>query len=77
VRLTEAGRAFLPYAERALQAMDEGRLVLGELGRSRSGHVAVCTSPIASTYALPAILKHFSQTHPDVQASVGRATPRR
>src|SRR5215211_1164946 len=70
VRLTEAGRAFLPYAERALQAMDEGRLILGELRRGMSGHVAVCASPIASTYALPAILKRFSQTHPGVQVSV-------
>ena len=70
VRLTEAGRAFLPYAERALQAMDEGRLVLGELRRGMSGHVAVCASPIVSTYALPAILNRFSQTHPGVQVSV-------
>jgi DNA-binding transcriptional LysR family regulator len=70
VRLTEAGRAFLPYAERALQAIDEGRLVLGELGRGAAGHVAVCASPIVSTYALPAILNRFSQTHPGVQVSV-------
>src|SRR3954452_20379998 len=70
VRLTEAGRAFLPYAERALQAMNEGRLVLGELGRGRSGHVAVCASPIVSTYALPTILKRFSETHPGVQVAV-------
>src|SRR5262249_1785668 len=70
VRLTEAGRAFLPYAERALEAMDEGRLVLGELRRGMSGHVAVCASPIVSTYALPAILNRFSQTHPGVQVSV-------
>lgn len=70
VRLTEAGRAFLPYAERALQAIDDGRLVLGELGRGAAGHVAVCASPIVSTYALPAILNRFSQTHPEVQVSV-------
>jgi DNA-binding transcriptional LysR family regulator len=70
VRLTEAGRAFLPYAERALQAIDEGRLVLGELARGATGHIAVCASPIVSTYALPAILNRFSQTHPEVQVSV-------
>jgi DNA-binding transcriptional LysR family regulator len=70
VRLTEAGRAFLPYAERALQAIEEGRLVIGELGRGATGHIAVCASPIVSTYALPAILNRFSQTHPAVQVSV-------
>src|ERR1043166_1896744 len=52
VRLTEAGRVFLPYAERALQAVAEGRAVLTELRRGAAGHVAVCASPIVSTYAL-------------------------
>ena len=70
VRLTEAGRAFLPYAERALQAIDEGRLVLGELHGGAAGHLAVCASPIVSTYALPAILNRFSQTNPGVQVAV-------
>ena len=70
VRLTEAGRAFMPYAERALQAIDEGRLVLGELRRGAAGHLAVCASPIVSTYALPAILNRFSQTSPGVQVAV-------
>src|ERR1051326_4016132 len=55
VRLTEAGRAFLPYAERSLQAVTEGRAVLDGLRRGAAGHVAVCASPIVSTYALPAI----------------------
>jgi DNA-binding transcriptional LysR family regulator len=70
VRLTEAGRAFLPYAERALQAVAEGRAVLTELERGAAGHVAICASPVVSTYALPTILKRFSETHPGVQVAV-------
>jgi len=70
VRLTEAGRAFLPYAERALQAVVEGRVVLAELERGAAGHVAICASPIVSTYALPTILRRFSETHPGVQVAV-------
>src|SRR5919201_823504 len=70
VRLTEAGRAFLPYAERALQAVAEGRQVLSELERGIVGHVAIGASPAVSTYALPSILKRFQQTHPDVQVAV-------
>jgi len=70
VRLTEAGRVFLPYAERALQAVAEGRAVLTELRRGAAGHVAVCASPIVSTYALPAILERFSRTNPAVQVAV-------
>src|SRR3954447_20802256 len=70
VRLTEAGRAFLPYAERALQAVADGRTVLSELERGAAGHIAICASPIVSTYALPTILKRFSETHPGVQVAV-------
>jgi DNA-binding transcriptional LysR family regulator len=70
VRLTEAGRAFLPYAERALQAISEGRTVLADLSRGAAGHIAICASPIVSTYALPTILNRFSSTHPGVQVAV-------
>jgi DNA-binding transcriptional LysR family regulator len=70
VRMTEAGRTFLPYAERALQAVVEGRTVLRELERGAAGHVAICASPIVSTYALPTILKRFAETHPGVQVAV-------
>jgi DNA-binding transcriptional LysR family regulator len=70
VRLTEAGRAFLPYAERALQAVSEGRTVLADLSRGAAGHIAICASPIVSTYALPTILNRFSSTHPGVQVAV-------
>src|SRR6266508_3804970 len=70
VRLTEAGRAFLPFAERALQAVADGRTVLTELERGAAGHIAICASPIVSTYALPTILKRFAGTHPGVQVAV-------
>jgi DNA-binding transcriptional LysR family regulator len=70
VRLTEAGRAFLPYAERALAAVEEGREVLAELELGAAGHVAIGASPAVSTYALPHILKRFSVSHPDVQVTV-------
>src|SRR3954467_10637917 len=56
VRLTEAGRTFLPYAERALQAVADGRGVLAELRHGAAGYVSIGASPIVSTYALPAIL---------------------
>jgi DNA-binding transcriptional LysR family regulator len=70
VRLTQAGRAFLPYAERALMAVTEGREVLAGLERGADGHVAIGASPAVSTYALPHILKRFAGTHPDVQVAV-------
>ncbi|MFL5299465.1 MAG: LysR family transcriptional regulator, partial [Anaeromyxobacteraceae bacterium] len=70
VRMTEAGRAFLPYAERALQAVAEGRTAVSELEHGAAGNVAICASPIVSTYALPTILKRFAETRPGVQVAV-------
>src|SRR6266540_3600103 len=63
VRLTEAGRAFLPFAERALQAVADGRTVLTELERGAAGHIAICASPIVSTYALPTSSSCSSTAH--------------
>jgi DNA-binding transcriptional LysR family regulator len=69
-RLTEAGKAFLPYAERALHAVSEGQQVLRELARGIAGHVAIGASPAVSTYALPSILKRFAVERPGVQVAV-------
>src|SRR4030095_4165216 len=63
-------RAFLPYAERALQAVADGRGVLVELARGPAGHVPICASPVVSTYARPTILRRFSESHPGVQVAV-------
>src|ERR671910_107218 len=41
MRLTEAGEAFLPYAEHALRALADGRERLGELRRGVAGEVLV------------------------------------
>lgn len=67
---TDAGRVFLPYAERALQAVAEGRSALRALERGETGRVAVGASPAVSTYTLPTILKRFSEQHPGVQVTV-------
>jgi DNA-binding transcriptional LysR family regulator len=69
-QLTEQGRVFLAYAERAVEAVREGRLVLDALAEGRAGQVAVGCSPAVSTYVLPTILRRFAETHPGVQLAV-------
>jgi len=66
VELTEAGRAFLPFAERALEAVAEGRRLVDGLARGEGGQLALGASPAVSTYALPAVLHRFTETHPGV-----------
>ena len=70
MRLSDAGRAFLPYAERSLGAAAAGRRLLTELARGESGQLALGAAPAVSTYVLPRILTRFRRTHPKVQLAV-------
>ncbi|HET9322253.1 MAG TPA: LysR family transcriptional regulator [Gaiellaceae bacterium] len=70
MRLTDAGRAFLPYAERSLGAAAAGRRLLDELARGQTGQLALGAAPAVSTYVLPRILMRFRRTNPRVQLSV-------
>ena len=69
-QLTEAGRAYLPYAERALEAVRDGTQLLHAMAEGRAGQVAIGASPAVSTYALPPILHRFAERNPGVQLAV-------
>jgi DNA-binding transcriptional LysR family regulator len=68
--LTEAGRAFVPYAERALVALRDGRELVTEMGRGTAGDLIIGAAPAISTYVLPALLVRFTERHPNVHLSV-------
>lgn len=68
--LTDAGRAFLPYAERALAAVQDGSSMLTELRRGGTGELVLGAAPAVSTYVLPKLLVRFTQRHPRVRLSV-------
>jgi DNA-binding transcriptional LysR family regulator len=70
MRLTEAGEAFLPYAEHALAALADGRERLVELRRGVAGRLVLGAPPTVSTYTLPALLARFSAAHPNVRLAV-------
>jgi DNA-binding transcriptional LysR family regulator len=69
-QLTEQGRVFLPFAERAVETVAEGRRVLDALAEGRAGQIAIGCSPAVSTYVLPTILRRFAASHPGVQLAV-------
>ncbi len=58
MRLTDAGKAWVPYAERALRALAEGRDALEQVMSA------------SATYVLPQLLEKFVATHPRVEVSV-------
>jgi DNA-binding transcriptional LysR family regulator len=70
MRLSDAGRAFLPFAERTLDTISGGRRLLAELARGEGGQLALGAAPAVSTYVLPRILTRFHRTHPKVSLAV-------
>ena len=69
-RLTEAGRALLPHAERALSAMRTGRTAVEEVRSGGAGRLTIGAAPAVSTYVLPAMLHRFQARHPAVRLVV-------
>ena len=70
MRLTDAGRAFLPFAERAARAVREGREAIAELTSASAGHLVIASAPAVSTYLLPPLLERFAAAHPRVEVAV-------
>lgn len=70
LRLTDAGRAFLPYAERALRALTDGQQAVDDLAAGCAGRLIIGATGSVSSYVLPAVLKHFRDAHPRVELTV-------
>ncbi|HEX3509296.1 MAG TPA: LysR family transcriptional regulator [Candidatus Dormibacteraeota bacterium] len=70
MRLTDAGRALVPYAERALRALGDGRDVIEQVKTASAGHLMIGAAPAVSTYILPELLEKFVADHPRVEVSV-------
>ncbi len=68
--LTPAGRAFLPHAERAMEAVRSGHSIVRELEHGVIGELALAVAPAVSAYVLPEILVRFTERHPDVRLLV-------
>jgi DNA-binding transcriptional LysR family regulator len=70
MRLTDAGRAWIPFAERALRALVDGRDALEQVMTASAGHLMIAAAPAVSTYVLPELLERFVAMHPRVVVSV-------
>jgi DNA-binding transcriptional LysR family regulator len=70
MRLTEEGRAFLPYAERTLDTIAQGRNHLDDVRRGSIGELAIAAAPGISTYILPPLLSRFASEYPNVELTV-------
>lgn len=70
MRLTDAGREFLPHAERVVGGLAEGKRAVAELRAASGGRLILGASPGVGTYALPGLLERFVGAYPKVAVSV-------
>lgn len=70
VKLTDAGRAFLPYAQRVLRTLNDGMMVLEGTRDGTAGRLMIGTAPAVGTYVLPKLLKIFCDNREGVDVLV-------
>jgi LysR family transcriptional regulator, benzoate and cis,cis-muconate-responsive activator of ben and cat genes len=67
LRLTEAGRAFLPEARAALQRVDDAVQMARIVGTGQGGDIHVGYAPSLAADLLPRALKYFDESSPGVR----------
>jgi LysR family transcriptional regulator, hydrogen peroxide-inducible genes activator len=69
-RLTVAGKAFLPKAERILRELEEAKTELQEMAGNEKGDIAVGIIPTIAAYLLPKLLRGFAARHPLITVKI-------
>ncbi|MES9838544.1 MAG: LysR family transcriptional regulator [Candidatus Thiodiazotropha sp.] len=70
VFLTEAGRHLLPRAEHIIDQMSDIRRELANLSGRVAGRLAMATSHHIGLHRLPAVLRSYSDTNPQVELDI-------
>ena len=70
VRLTDAGKSFLPRARAVLRELAAARGDVSESKDSVSGHISVGVIPTVAPYFLPPVLASFSRRFPEAAVSI-------
>lgn len=74
IRITEAGRAFLPYARSILEQMESARLSVANKNAEVSGSVAVGAIPTIGPYLMPRFAAAFAKKYPDAKLRIVEET---
>ncbi len=70
VEMTQAGREFMPQAEKLLADIDTSLRGLTDLAQRRKGHVAVACAPLLGSVLLPGLIAAFTRAYPGVRVSL-------
>lgn len=74
VRLTEAGRAFLPHARSILHQMEAARSAVEHKRADLHGSVAVGVIPTIAPYLMPGYTAAFTRRYPEARLRIVEAT---
>jgi LysR family transcriptional regulator, low CO2-responsive transcriptional regulator len=70
IRLTDAGSAFVPYAEDVLGLLDEGRKAAREAASAQARRLELAAVTTAAESFVPSLMRAFSQRHADVELAL-------
>jgi LysR family hydrogen peroxide-inducible transcriptional activator len=74
IRITEAGRAFLPHARSILEQMEAARSSVAEKNTGARGSVAVGVIPTIAPYLMPRYTAAFAKKFPDAKLRIVEET---
>ncbi len=77
VRLTLAGRALVPHAERALEAIDAGRSAVSQVEQGDDGELVIAAASAINASVVPELVARFRRYHPGVHLYVHTGHPER
>jgi len=75
VALTEPGKMVVGIAQRVLRETENLKQVGQEFRQQDSGALAIATTHTQARYALPPVVKAFTQTYPGVKLSLHQGSP--
>jgi DNA-binding transcriptional LysR family regulator len=70
IRLTEAGRAFVPYAEDVIGLLEQGRQAAREAAGQAARRLRIAAVTTAAESFVPTLMQGFAEQHPDIELSL-------
>jgi DNA-binding transcriptional LysR family regulator len=70
VRLTSAGRALLPHAERVLESVAAGRMAVSQVEQGDEGELIIAAASAINASLVPELVARFRRFHPGVHLFV-------
>ncbi len=67
IELTESGKVFLPFAERALLVLDEGEQAVRNVREGTAGRLSIAAIQTVCLFLIAPFLDHFHRANPNVE----------